>query len=46
MGQAMRIGKQDEAFTSICTSDATSITVRGQMIDEPIYQRAKRMLGE
>lgn len=25
----MRIGKQDEAFTSICTSDATSITVRG-----------------
>jgi len=29
MGQAMRIGKQDEAFTSICTSDATSITVRG-----------------
>jgi citrate synthase len=26
---AMRIGKQDQAFTSICTSDATSITVRG-----------------
>lgn len=25
----MRIGKQDEAFTSVCTSDATSITVRG-----------------
>jgi citrate synthase len=25
----MRIGKQDDAFTSICTSDATSITVRG-----------------
>ncbi len=26
----MRIGKQDEPFTSICTSDATSITVRGK----------------
>lgn len=25
----MRIGKQDKALTSICTSDATSITVRG-----------------
>lgn len=25
----MRIGKQDSAFTAICTSDATSITVRG-----------------
>jgi citrate synthase len=25
----MRIGKQDNAHTSICTSDATSITVRG-----------------
>jgi citrate synthase len=25
----MRIGKQDNAVTSICTSDATSITVRG-----------------
>lgn len=25
----MRIGKQDNAATSICTSDATSITVRG-----------------
>ena len=25
----MRIGKQDAPFTSICTSDATSITVRG-----------------
>lgn len=25
----MRIGKQDNATTSICTSDATSITVRG-----------------
>lgn len=25
----MRIGKQDGGFTSICTSDATSITVRG-----------------
>ncbi len=26
----MRIGKQDEPFTSICTSDANSITVRGR----------------
>src|SRR3989344_2616602 len=26
----MRIGKQDAPFTSICTSDATSITVRGR----------------
>ncbi len=26
----MRIGKQDQAFTSICTSDAASITVRGR----------------
>ena len=26
----MRIGKQDNATTSICTSDATSITVRGR----------------
>lgn len=26
----MRIGKQDNAVTSICTSDATSITVRGR----------------
>jgi citrate synthase len=25
----MRIGKQNDAYTSICTSDATSITVRG-----------------
>lgn len=25
----MRIGKQDQAFTSICTSNPTSITVRG-----------------
>lgn len=25
----MRIGKQDNAYTSICTSDASSITVRG-----------------
>jgi citrate synthase len=26
----MRIGKQDDAFTSICTSDASNITVRGK----------------
>ena len=26
----MRIGKQDAPYTSICTSDATSITVRGR----------------
>jgi citrate synthase len=26
----MRIGKQDDAFTSICTSDPSSITVRGR----------------
>lgn len=26
----MRIGKQDQPFTAICTSDATSITVRGK----------------
>ena len=26
----MRIGKQDQPFTSICTSDAESITVRGK----------------
>ena len=26
----MRIGKQDDAFTSICTSDPSSITVRGK----------------
>jgi citrate synthase len=26
----MRIGKQDDAFTSICTSNASSITVRGK----------------
>ena len=26
----MRIGKQDAPFTSICTSDAASITVRGR----------------
>ena len=25
----MRIGKQDQAFTAIATSDADSITVRG-----------------
>jgi citrate synthase len=29
MGIAMRIGKQDDAYTSICTSDEASITVRG-----------------
>lgn len=33
----MRIGKQDNAVTSICTSDATSITVRGlDLCDEVI----------
>ncbi|MFM9851207.1 MAG: citryl-CoA lyase [Sphingomonadaceae bacterium] len=32
----MRIGKQDDAFTSICTSDASSITVRGQNLVEDI----------
>jgi len=33
----MRIGKQDNAVTSICTSDATSITVRGMdLCDEVI----------
>ena len=26
----MRIGKQDAPYTAICTSDATSITVRGK----------------
>ena len=26
----MRIGKQDQPFTAICTSDAESITVRGK----------------
>ncbi len=26
----MRIGKQDQPFTAISTSDATSITVRGK----------------
>lgn len=26
----MRIGKQDQPYTAICTSDATSITVRGK----------------
>lgn len=36
-GDAMRIGKQDNAVTSICTSDATSITVRGMdLCDEVI----------
>lgn len=32
----MRIGKQDEALTSICTSDATSITVRGHDLTSEI----------
>ena len=33
----MRIGKQDNAVTSICTSDAASITVRGlDLCDEVI----------
>lgn len=32
----MRIGKQDNAVTSICTSDATSITVRGLDVCEEI----------
>jgi citrate synthase len=32
----MRIGKQDGAFTAICTSDATSITVRGHDLCEDI----------
>lgn len=35
----MRIGKQENAVTSICTSDATSITVRGMdLCDEVIGQ--------
>jgi citrate synthase len=32
----MRIGKQDNAVTSICTSDATSITVRGMDLCEQV----------
>ncbi len=32
----MRIGKQDNAFTSICTSDPSSITVRGQNLCDDI----------
>lgn len=32
----MRIGKQDQAYTSICTSDATSITVRGRDLCDEI----------
>jgi citrate synthase len=36
MEMAMRIGKQDEPFTSICTSDAESITVRGLDLCEDI----------
>jgi len=35
----MRIGKQDAPFTAICTSDATSITVRGRdLVDELMGQ--------
>lgn len=35
----MRIGKQDNAFTAIATSDATSITVRGHdLVDDLIGQ--------
>lgn len=32
----MRIGKQDAPFTAICTSDATSITVRGRDLTSEI----------
>ncbi len=32
----MRIGKQDAPHTSICTSDATSITIRGQNLCEQL----------
>ncbi len=32
----MRIGKQDNAVTAICTSDATSITVRGMDLCEQV----------
>jgi len=32
----MRIGKQDNAITAICTSDATSITVRGLDLCEDV----------
>ena len=33
----MRIGKQDQAFTAIATSDAETITVRGHdLVDELI----------
>jgi citrate synthase len=35
----MRIGKQDAPYTAICTSDATSITVRGRdLVNELIGQ--------
>jgi citrate synthase len=32
----MRIGKQDQPFSAICTSDATSITVRGRDLTSEI----------
>jgi citrate synthase len=35
----MRIGKQDQAHTSICTSDANSITVRGLDLSTEIIGR-------
>ncbi len=35
----MRIGKQDEAFTAIATSDATSITVRGHDLCDELIGR-------
>lgn len=35
----MRIGKQDNAVTSICTSDATSITVRGMDLCSDVIGR-------
>ena len=36
----MRIGKQDNATTSICTSDATSITVRGMDLCNEVIGKA------
>lgn len=35
----MRIGKQDQAYTAIATSDATSITVRGHDLCEDLIGR-------
>ena len=32
----MRIGKHDQPFSAICTSDADSITVRGKDLCEDI----------